>query len=142
VSRACMILPLLNLHKDGLTTAEISTFLGLNRSTTHHLIATLLSHPMVSLDVNSRYRIGEAGVEMANRTPHIVWKNMIHSNVVDVANETGETTYLSLFDSGVKFIDLVLGQGALRVVQSAQQMEEEQLLHARSSGKLYLSTLG
>ena len=96
---------------------------------------------MITLDLDSKYRLGPAILEMASNSSGTNWKNMVHGIVSDVANQTGETTYLSLFEDGVVFLDIVLGHGSLRVVQSFPQADEDPLLHARSSGKLYLSTL-
>jgi len=141
VARACSILQLLSLHKGGLTTTEISSALGLNRSTTHHILSTLQEHSMVSLGLDARYTLGSAIVEMAGNAPSVVWRNIVHGFLLEAATKTGETTYLLLFNNGVIFVDIVLGQGSLRVVQSFPT-GDDLLLHARSSGKLYLSTLG
>lgn len=141
VSRACMILQLLGIHKGGMSTTEIGQYLNLNRSTTHHLLATLHGHDFLSLTLNGKYTLGPAIGELASGSAEMVVRNIVHGILLDLVNEIGETTYLAIFDRGVTLIDTVLGTGALRVVQAYPAYNEPPFLHARASGKLYLASL-
>jgi IclR family KDG regulon transcriptional repressor len=142
VSRACMILQLLGVKKNGLSTTEISDHMNLNRSTTHHLISTLQDHNFVKLNADNKYCLSSALHELVNQAPKNTLINIAHGILVDVVNATDETTYFSIFQDGVISLDIILGTGALRVVQAFPLPGEPQNLHARASGKLYLSTLG
>lgn len=142
VSRACLMLQLLGVQRDGLSSVEVGRQLGLNRSTAHHILATLQIHGMVVQDADGRFRIGPVLAEMAYGNTDIVMRNLAHGILLDVVEKTGETTYLSLFGpSGVNTIDTVLGVGSLKVVQADQGSGQPAYLHSRASGKLYLSTL-
>ncbi|MBP1993848.1 IclR family transcriptional regulator [Paenibacillus eucommiae] len=141
VSRACLILQLLSVNKNGLTTIEVSRYLNLNRSTTHHLMSTLQSHEFISMNLNGKYQLGPAIGEMAQGTSDATLRNIVHGMLLDLVNVTGETCYLAVFNQGVTLIDTVLGIGALRVVQVFLHQDEPAYLHARASGKLFLSTL-
>lgn len=140
VSRACLILQLLGV-KSQLSTLEISRYLELNRSTTHHLISTLQDHGFVQLNKDNKYSLGPSIFELINQTPENVLKNIAHGLLEKVVERTGETTYFSIFNKGVVILDIVSGEGALRVVHPFPEPGEPLNLHARASGKLYLSTL-
>lgn len=141
VSRACLILQLLSVNKEGLTNIEVSQYLNLNRSTTHHLMSTLQSHEFISMNLNGKYQIGSAIGDMAQGISDTTLRNIVHGMLLDLVNVTGETCYLAVFNQGVTLIDTVLGLGALRVVQVFLNDDKSAYLHTRTSGKLYLSTL-
>ncbi|MCD9023831.1 IclR family transcriptional regulator [Cohnella silvisoli] len=141
VSRACLILQLLSVNKDGLTAIEVSQYLNLNRSTAHHLLSTLQSHEFISMNLSGKYQIGSAIGDMAQGISDTTLRNIVHGMLLELVNVTGETCYLAVFNNGVTIIDTVLGVGALRVVQVFLHQDRPAYLHARSSGKLFLSTL-
>lgn len=78
---------------------------------------------------------------MAQGISDTTLRNIVHGMLLDLVNMTGETCYLAVFNDGVTLIDTVLGLRALRVVQVFLQNDKSDHLHARASGKLFLSTL-
>lgn len=122
-----------------LTARAIADRTGLNVSTCHHLIRTLISEDLLQ-SVNGKYystgpRVGRWGVLYIERHPI---REIIHQQLQYIASTTGETTYLARWgDEMVVIVDMVLGTNSLRV--SGLGVGPSHSPHARASGKLLLA---
>jgi IclR family transcriptional regulator, KDG regulon repressor len=100
VERAIMILEQFTLADPELTLTEISRRVGLSKSTTHRLLATLQSTEMVEVDkATGGYRLGLKAFRLGS----VVSKSMELTVQADailraVADETDETAFLVVAD--------------------------------------------
>jgi IclR family transcriptional regulator, KDG regulon repressor len=100
VSRAVAVLQQFSLDRPELTFTEISSGIGLTKSTTHRLLAALQYEEMIEFDPRrARYRLGLKVFRLGS----IVSKTMelgAQSDALleDLAEETGETAYVVVPD--------------------------------------------
>lgn len=141
VTRALNILEVLTKHPDGLSVKDIAAQVGLNVSTTHHLVNTLEAENYVARLPNGTYGLGLAIPDL--------YRAFLQSFKPDarlleafkaLAKTTRETTYISAWQNGnVVIQDIVEGSQALRV--GGLHVGFVGHAHARASGKLMLAYL-
>jgi IclR family transcriptional regulator, KDG regulon repressor len=100
VSRAVAILDQFSLERPELSFTEISSGIGLTKSTTHRLLGALQHEEMIEFDpVSRRYRLGLRVFRLGS----VVSKTMelatcSDSLLEELADETGETAYVVVPD--------------------------------------------
>ncbi|MBC7294410.1 MAG: IclR family transcriptional regulator, partial [Thermoleophilia bacterium] len=100
VARAIAILEQFSLERPELNLTEISTAIGLSKSTTHRLLSTLEATEMVEFDrATCRYRLGLKAFRLGS----VVSKSMELVKQADpllwgIAEETNETAFLVVAD--------------------------------------------
>ena len=100
ISRAVAVLEQFSLKRPELTFTEISSGIGLTKSTTHRLLAALQHEEMIEFDARrARYRLGLKVFRLGS----IVSKTMelgaqSDSLLEELAEETGETAYVVVPD--------------------------------------------
>ena len=139
VSRAINILNILAAHSDGLTNREIAEKMGLDVSTTHHLVNTLAVEGYVHHLDSSKYCLGHAIAHLHNAYLSNVNPN---AHLCDALNKlaeiTGETAYLCVWHNGHALIQgMVEGSQAVRV--GGLYVGFIGNTHLRGSGKLLLA---
>lgn len=116
----------------------LSRSLGLGKSTTHRLLASLARRGLVEKDERRRYRTGSAlvalGLAQLERDPVVA---AARSELEAAAGELGETVFLAAPRAGrVLVLDQAQGRGFLR---AAPRIGEAIPLHATAIGKLVLA---
>lgn len=98
--RALMILEM--LASEGLTATDIQNKLGLNKSTVHRLMMTLLSRGFVERNEQTGiYQIGLKMVEISSiRLNHIELKTEAVPYLHQLANKVGQSVQLAIYDEG------------------------------------------
>lgn len=98
--RALMILEM--LAREGLTATDIQNRLGLNKSTVHRLMMTLLSRGFVERNEQTGiYQIGLKMVEISSiRLNHIELKTEALPYLHQLANKVGQSVQLAIYDEG------------------------------------------
>lgn len=100
IARAVAVLEQFSLERPELTFTEISSGIGLTKSTTHRLLAALQHQEMIEFDAKrSRYRLGLKVFRLGS----VVSKTMevgacSDSLLEELAGETGETAYVVVPD--------------------------------------------
>ena len=141
VSRALRILDTLAEHPDGLGVVNIAKELGLNVSTTHHLVNTLCDCNYVAQVNRGAYRLGHAvsrlyGAYMLTQQPEARLLEILNQLV----NSTQETGYLAGWqDDDVVVQAIVEGSQQLRV--GGLRTGFRGYTHARAAGKALLAFL-
>jgi IclR family acetate operon transcriptional repressor len=142
VDRALAILDALAAAGEGgIALSDISKGIGINASTAHHLLATLMSRQVVEQDAASkRYRLGVHLVELGNAAlGSTSLARVAGSYIGRLANLTGHTVSLMVFHG---LLRTPLLQAQSRQMLSAKTAPLEiSTLHATGSGKLLLAYL-
>lgn len=119
--------------------SEVARGLGLNKSTLHRLLVTLLRHGYVAQDAaTKRYRLGLVFLEFA----HVVVERLeVRSQALRVmhqlADATGESVYLNVLAGGRALcVDEVVGP---RGVTLGSNVDVALPLHAAATGKCFLA---
>lgn len=116
----------------------LSGALGLPKTTTHRLLATLARRGLVERDGRGRYRPGVALVTLGRgvleRDPIVA---AARPDLQSEAEELGETVFLTAARAGrILVLDKAEGRGFLR---AAPRVGEEVPVHATAVGKLQLA---
>lgn len=142
VARALRILNVLAAHPDGLTNREIAGEIGLNASTTHHLVNTLVAEGYVHHLDNGKYCLGHAiprlhSAYLKNISLHTILNDALNK----LAEVTRETAYLCVWRDGHAVIQAIVeGSQAVRV--GGLYVGFTGYTHLRASGKALLAYLG
>lgn len=122
----------------GTTTTEAARAVGIAVPTAHHLLSTLEDEGMLARTEGKRFVIGPrvavlAGAFLRDGTPP-----SLRGPLLELAETTGETAYLSAWRDGrIHAIESIEGGGALRV--AGVERGVYRLPHARATGKLLLA---
>ncbi|WJV53263.1 IclR family transcriptional regulator [Pectobacteriaceae bacterium CE90] len=139
VERALRILDLFNEYDIELKITDISTKMGLHKSTLHSLLKTM--QMMGYIDQNSengKYRLGMKLVERGNLLINSIdIREKARSYLLDLSSQTGQTTHLAILDGkeGV-YIDKV--EGKLAVI-TFSRIGRRLPIHATAIGKALLA---
>jgi IclR family acetate operon transcriptional repressor len=143
VDRAMAILDVLaTTGEQGLPLKEISTQLGINSSTVHHLLATLMQRNVVEQDpVSQFYRLGLHLIELGNAALASTSLTRIAKDYVErLADATAQSASLMLFHGSQRTI--IIRAPRRQHLLSAQSVPlDRSTLHASGSGKLLLAHL-
>ena len=139
VVRALQILNALATHPDGLAKREVAKTVGLNISTTHHLVNTLEREGYVHRLESGNYCVGPAIARLYSaylRSPSL------HTHLLDavavLAELTGETAYACVWRNRSAVIEVIVeGSRAVRV--GGLHVGFMDFTHLRASGKVLLA---
>jgi DNA-binding IclR family transcriptional regulator len=140
IARSGAILRALQGQPNGLSLAEISSAVGLPRSTVHRITSALASEGLVeSASSSGGLRIGPAVAELAiGSRPSL--RDRIHPLIEELAKRLGETVDLAILDgSEMRFVDQVEGPKRL---SAASEVDARFPLHCTANGKAALAALG
>ncbi|MCR8631006.1 IclR family transcriptional regulator [Paenibacillus radicis (ex Xue et al. 2023)] len=139
LDRALNILDLFDEHTKELKITEISTRIGLHKSTVHSLLKTLQMHGYIDQDAESgKYRLGLKLLEKG----HLLLQGMdiretARKHLVSLSKQTGQTTHLVILDGkdGV-YLDKVDGdKAAIRYSRIGRRVP----LHSSATGKALIA---
>ena len=102
VGKAMALLDAFDAERGDLGLTELAARTGMDKATTRRLLIQLAESGMIEHDpVTRRYRLGPAVVRLARiRDSHFPFLEIARPFVQALAEETGETTHLSEFESG------------------------------------------
>ena len=127
-------------ESEKLTAAQAAAALELPLQTVYNLLNTLLAEGMLSRDSARRYRLGPKIATLTIAYGKIGPSEQLLHAVRELAELTGETTYLSAWRNGdVVALAAVEGSSAVRVGRIHTELRGNE--HARASGKLMLAHL-
>jgi IclR family acetate operon transcriptional repressor len=141
VARALHILNTLSEHSGGLTNRETAEIVGLNVSTTHHLVNTLVSEGYIHRLDNGKYCLGHAIARLYGAyLSSISFHTHLHDELHKLAEVTKETSYLCVWHNGHALIQTIVeGSQAVRV--GGLYVGFMGNTHMRASGKVLMAYL-
>lgn len=110
-------LSLIELVSDGNETlAGLTKESGLSRSTTHRLLATLVSHGYLSYS-QKKYELGYRFLEMGEKKKRsIAFVEYLHPILLDYATQIGDTLHLAILDgTDIILLDRISGNRELQI---------------------------
>jgi len=141
LDKACDVLDVVAAAPDGLGQAELTARLGLPRTTTYRILATLVARGLLRQDPSRRvYAIGFRLLEMAQGA----WSSpdlpaAAAPELRALRDATGETAYVAVLEGG-EAVALGKFEGA-HEVRSAARLGQRKPLHCTSQGKAILAFL-
>lgn len=121
------------------TAPVLADRVGLNRSTTWRLLATLEHHGVVDRDPETnRYSVGHAVVQLAGASGYEAQARRAHPLLRRLANRTGETVNLAIPH---QYQLVYVSQVQAPHVMTANWLGRAVALHATSTGKAFLAWL-
>jgi len=141
VSRALSILNVLGQHPKGLTVKEIADRVGLNVSTTHHLVSTLEADHYVHRGVSGQCYLGLAVASLYGTLRLSLQPDARLLEVLNnLARTTRETTYINTWQNGEIVVQAIQeSPQALRI--GGMYVGFKGSAHARAGGKAMLAFL-
>ena len=142
VERAILILNTLSRgHEAGLSLGQISSELGINASTSHHLLGTLMQHQVVEQDpVTKTYRLGIHLIELGNAALSSTGLARIARPYLEkLGLDTGKSISLLIFHGLMRAC--ILSSNTREILSVRPAPLEIDTLHATGSGKLALAYL-
>lgn len=141
VSRALAILNVLAAHPAGLSVKEISQRAGLNVSTTHHLVNTLVADNYIHRTANGTCFLGLAVATLYGTLCQSMQPDARMQQALDsLARETRETTYINTWQNGEIVVQAIHeSPQALRI--GGLYIGFRGAAHARAGGKALLAYL-
>lgn len=117
VQRACRTLMLFAAQQRPLTAREIADGLGINLTTSYHLINTLESEGFLARDSSRRLRLGQRIGELSAAFQEMLDPEEVFTEFLDELNmRSGETAYLGMWqDDKVVSVGVREGRGGVRV---------------------------
>lgn len=138
VKKACYIISCFSSEEPVLGNAEIASKLGMNASTTHHLVSTLCNEGVLMKDHTRRYRLGWKLLEWNN---NVMFQQDIYDKAIplvkELINRYEGTVHIGMFDKGeVVFVLKVSSQKASPI---HTYIGSRKPAYATSTGKVLLS---
>jgi len=140
LSRGLMLLGALIKEERPLTSSELAEMIGLNSSTTHRLLQTLMQLKYISRDASKRYLpTARALLPMGLYHPLNALRRLAAEELRNLQHAFRMTTALQIFMGHQRVVlEVVLGTGSF---SPYYETEVTTPLHASSSGKLLLYSL-
>ena len=137
ISRAMEILRALQDAPAGLTQAELTTRIGLARTTVHRILGALEDEGLVAVSrPRGRYLLGPEIPRMSDAVRRAV-VGQIHPFLVELSREVNETVDLSVLDNDqATFVDQIVANQRLQAVSA---VGESFPLHCTANGKALLA---
>jgi IclR family KDG regulon transcriptional repressor len=138
VKKACNIISCFSNEHPALGIGEIANRLGMNTSTTHHLVSTLCNEGVLMKDNRKKYRLGWRLLEWNN---HVMFQQDVYDKAMPLVKELIHrfkgTAHIAMFDKGtVVFVLRVSSQDS---TPTQTYVGSRKPAYATSSGKVLLS---
>ncbi|WP_261131881.1 IclR family transcriptional regulator [Bacillus sp. Marseille-Q3570] len=138
INKITKILNCFTNEEPALGNLEISKKLGMNPSTTHHLIRTLCQEGILIQDSRKKYRLGWKLLEWSN---HVMYQQDIYNEAIPIVENLIRkyqgTVHIGMFDAGeVRFVLKVAAKDSISV---PTYVGAKQPAYCTSSGKVLLA---
>lgn len=142
VERALAMLEVLAEAPGEVRLNDIANALGLNVSTCHHLLSTLVDHGYVAQSAHGRaYFLGNKILELSgSRMRQFNLADLVMDDLRELNESTGETVHLAVLQGGeLVTLSVLDSRHAVRVVSGA--VGKSNAIHATATGKAILAWL-
>ncbi|UNC90883.1 IclR family transcriptional regulator [Candidatus Contubernalis alkaliaceticus] len=139
VERALYLLEILSQVGNPMTLSDISEKAGLNISTVHRLLHTLISHQFVQQDLNSgRYRLGLRIFEIGSKALYSLdIRQVARPDLQELVDTCNETVNMAILDQGeVVYIEQV---ESTNMIKMFARVGSRGPAHCTGAGKVLLS---
>lgn len=142
VSRALQIVEVIAVERDGLTLSELADRVGLNSSTCHHLVGTLVAHGfLVHLGRNRGYALGRklhelVAVSDGENDPAVLLKN----DIVELGERLGHSVQLAVL-SETSLLTKLRFVPPVATATESDELTKMTAMHATATGKAILAWL-
>lgn len=141
VDRALTLLEILARSAGGMPLTELSAGAGLNISTCHHLLATLVKWGYVAKVPGRRYALGARGLHLGQAfLKQVDLPRRAQPLIERISAETGETAHLAVLQ-GSSIITLLKREGRHAVRVDTGTLGASDAPHATATGKAMLAWL-
>ncbi len=144
VSRALVILEELSNSSQGLGLMEIAEKMSLNKSTTHHILATLIEHGFAKQNsATKRYGVDSRLIHLGHRAAGNL--NVVQEAepiLKKLADESGEVAHLMILDKGeIVYLLKLESSDNNHSLKLASYVGMRNSAHSSAGGKVLLSRL-
>ena len=142
IERCFDIIELLGQHPDGMRLSDIAANLGLNSSTVHHILTTLIHRKYISqFSDTKKYALGYAFLEISQQIlDNTDLRKIARPYLEDLHKKSGEAVHLSVLqDDKVVYLDVIRSPKGLSLATHIGFSTEP---HAAAGGKVLLAGLG
>ena len=118
---------------------DVSDKLGMDKSTTHRFLKTLLKHDYVKINPdNKKYSLGLKFLNISSKIiDSIDIRNIAQPHLLELVNYTNETIHLTTFDGKrVVYIDKIESAGPIRMYSRIGNVAP---IHCTAAGKVILA---
>lgn len=141
VDRALTLLEALARSGGGVALSELATGSGLNISTCHHLLATLIKWGYVAKAPGRRYALGARGLHLGQAfLKQVDLPRRAQPFLEQISEQTGETVHLAVLQ-GDAIITLLKREGRHAVRVDTGALGASDAAHATATGKAMLAWL-
>jgi IclR family acetate operon transcriptional repressor len=141
VDRALTLLELLARSTEGTPLTELAAGAGLNISTCHHLLATLVKWGYVAKVSGRRYALGGRGLHLGQAfLKQVDLPRRAQPHIEQIGAQTGETVHLAVLQ-GDSIITLLRREGRHAVRVDTGALGASDAPHATATGKAMLAWL-
>lgn len=125
------------VSQTGMNLPQLSEAVGLTRSTTHRLAATLVEQRFLNFTPRVGYSLGPKLLELGHLAARqISLPRLAHDHLVHLAQQTGDTVHLGILDGDrALYLDKVTGR---RRIEISSHIGERQPLRSTGLGKALL----
>jgi IclR family KDG regulon transcriptional repressor len=144
VGKAISVIETIYNAQRSLSLKEISTTLGIHKSTIHHLISTLIDFGFLAQDPETRkYNIGLHLVEIGQAyLQQLDLRSIAHPFLERLAMTVGETIHLQILDrNDVVYIDKVENLSQPTALRCSSYIGRRSKAYATAAGKVLLAHL-
>ncbi|MBP1947149.1 IclR family transcriptional regulator [Virgibacillus litoralis] len=138
VRKASRIINCFTTEDPILGNGQVAEKLGLNRSTTHHLISTLCDEGLLMRASNGKYRLGWKLLELNN---NVMFQQDIYDKAIPIVKELTQrfkgTVHIGMFDKGE--VVFVLKVSSLDSYSIQTHVGARKPAYSTSAGKVLLS---
>jgi DNA-binding IclR family transcriptional regulator len=140
VSKALELLNLFTRARPLIGLSDLARLAGVNKATCYRLMTELAQHGLVEqIGTGREYRLGPAVLRLASlREAHVPMRDAALPILQDLAQETGETTHLSIL-VGTELHPLAFAYAPTHVTKVTMEDTEVLPFHATSSGLAVLA---
>ena len=139
IDRCFDIIELLTQHPEGMRVLDIADYLGLNSSTVHHILRTLMSRNYLSqFNDTKKYSLGYAFLEISQKIlDGIDLRKIARPHLEALHKKSGEAIHLSVLKDGkVVYLDVIRSPKGLSLATHIGFTTEP---HAAAGGKVLLT---
>lgn len=139
VDRALKILEVLSDYPDGIGISDLARELDLAKSSTHRLLATLMSRSYVTQNKKTEnYSLGTKIIELSGSIlDNLNVRNVAKSELEELCKNTNEVVHLCIYENGeVIYIDKYESNQTIRM---HSRIGKRAMIHSTGVGKVLLS---
>lgn len=141
LDKAFSILNIISDYSEGLSLTEIAELMGISKSSTHHLVSTLVNNGYLKQnEFNKKYKLGLKTIEIGNKClKNLSLYHIGFSYLKEIVDSINETVYLAKIE-GIH-LSIIETLNSTHTIRPFDVNVTDNEYHASALGKILLSTL-